>query len=67
MKDDAIFLIQVIQHAAGLLAMFRDPDKEELTPEERATLGIPDDESRARLVAAIAGAKAREATGDGGG
>lgn len=55
--NDAIFLIQLIQHAAGLLAKLRDRGVEVLTPEERASLGIPDDAARDRLVAAIELAK----------
>jgi hypothetical protein len=62
---DAIFLIQLIQHAAGLLVKLRSRDAEVLTPEERASLGIPDDAARERLVAAIDAAKARESDGGG--
>jgi hypothetical protein len=56
--SDAIFLVNLIQHAAGLIGKLRDRGAEVLTPEERASLGIPDDAARARLVAAIAKAKA---------
>jgi len=56
--SDAIFLIQLIQHSAGLIGKLRDRGEEVLTPEERASLGAPDDAARARLVAAIEKAKA---------
>jgi hypothetical protein len=56
--SDAIFLIQLIQHSAGLIGKLRDRGAEVLTPEERASLGVPDDAARARLVAAIEKAKA---------
>lgn len=58
--SDALLLIQLIQHAAGLLGKLRDRGAEVLTPEERASLGIPDDVARDKLVAAIERAKARE-------
>jgi hypothetical protein len=50
---DAILLIQLIQRAAALLAALRERGAEVLTPEERASLGIPDDAARDRLVSAI--------------
>jgi len=61
LTSDAIFLVQLIQHAAGLIGKLKERGSEVLTPEERASLGIPDDAARARLVAAIEKAKAREA------
>jgi hypothetical protein len=54
---DALLLIQLIQRAAGLLQQLRNRGAEVLTPEERASLGIPDDAARDRLVAAIEKAK----------
>jgi hypothetical protein len=56
--NDAILLIQLIQRAAALLGQLRERGAEVLTPEERASLGIPDDAARARLVDAIERAKA---------